>query len=345
MGTTLADISRAVGVSITTVSKVLTGKADQFRISKKTQQKIWRTAQELDYAPDLHARSLRAQRTNQVGIVVSHFNDLWYGQVIHGIERVLIQNNYGFLINSIEEDPTKLTMCINRMRANRIEALILVGSRLELPTGMAERFKRSRLPIVHLNRKPRQSWLSSITFDHTHTGLIASQHLLNLGHRRIGMLLGPPTDPGNEARLTGYRLAFKSAHLEVDEADFEYAEPQGGFDSYRNGYEGTKALLERRPDLTAVVAFDDSVAIGGLRAIHELGRRVPEDFSIVGVDDSPQAEFATPPLTTVRLPSTEAGEQAAETAIALINGDTGRLGQIKWTHQGTLVVRASTGQI
>ncbi len=133
MSTTLADIGRIAGVSITTVSKVLGGKSAQFRISKKTQQKVWRVARQLDYAPHHHARSLRNGRSSQIGIVVAHFNDPWYGQVIHALESVLVRDDYGFLINSIEEDPAKLAMRINRMRANRVEGLILVGSRLDLP--------------------------------------------------------------------------------------------------------------------------------------------------------------------------------------------------------------------
>src|SRR4029077_20327323 len=129
---TLADISREAGVSITTVSTVLTGKGDLSAISKKTQEKIWRVARELNYAPDLLARSLRAGRSNQIGIVVAHFNDPWYGQVIHGLETVLEAKGYGFLINSVEEEPAKLAQRIGRMRANRVEGLVLVGSRLEL---------------------------------------------------------------------------------------------------------------------------------------------------------------------------------------------------------------------
>jgi len=342
MGTTLADIGREVGVSITTVSKVLTGKADHFRISKKTQETIWRVAREMDYAPDMRARSLRANHTNQIGIVVSHFNDLWYGQVIHGLESALVRNDYGFLINSIEEDPTNLAMAVARMRANRIEALVLVGSRLELPGELAQRLKKSHLPVILLNRRPRYSWFSSVEFDHVHTGTISTQHLVDLGHRRIGMLLGPENDPGNEARLTGYRTVFSTVGLKPDEKDFEHAEPYGGFDSYRNGYLAVKRLLERRPGLTAIIAFDDSVAIGAMRGASEMGIPIPEELSIIGVDDSPQAEFANPPLTTVRLPSTEAGEIAAEMALRVLALDKGITEPENRVLKGTLIPREST---
>ena len=343
MSTTLADIGREVGVSITTVSKVLTGKADHFRISKTTQEKIWRVAREMDYAPDMHARSLRAKRTNQIGIIVSHFNDLWYGQVIHGLESVLVRNGYGFLINSIEEDPTNLAMGVARMRANRIEALILVGSRLELPRALAQRLKRSHTPVILVNRRPRYSWFSSVVFDHVHTGTVSTQHLVDLGHRRIGVLLGPANDPGNEARLTGHRTVFSAAGLEPDEEDYEYAEPHGGFDSYRNGYLAIKRLLERRPDLTAIIAFDDSVAIGAMRGAQEMGIHIPRELSIIGVDDSPQAEFANPPLTTVRLPSTEAGEAAAEMALGIVAVDKRTPKVENRILKGTLMKRESTG--
>src|SRR5207237_1442524 len=178
MGVTLADISREAGVSITTVSKVLAGKGVPFRISKKTQEKIWRIARELDYAPDLHARSLRAGRSNQIGIVVAHFNDPWYGQVIHGLETVLESKGYGFLINSVEEEPEKLTQRVSRMRANRVEGLIIVGSRLELPDDVAELLRKSGVPVVLVNRKSQWPWVCSIYFDHTHTGFVAMKHLL-----------------------------------------------------------------------------------------------------------------------------------------------------------------------
>lgn len=345
MGVTLADISRTAGVSVTTVSKVLTGKAGSFGISKKTQDKIWRVARELNYAPDLHARYLRSGRSNQIGIVVAHFNDPWYGQVIHGLENSLERNNYGFLINSVEEDPGKLALRINHMRSNRVEGLIVVGSRMELSASLAEMLREAAIPVILINRRSQWSWISSIVFDHVHTGLIATKHLIELGHRHIGMLLGPPNDLGNDARVSGYRTALHAAGFGSDDEDFEYAEPHGGFDSWRNGFEALTRLLHRRPGLTSVVAFDDSVAIGALRAAHEVGRRVPDHLSIVGVDDSPPAEFTTPPLTTVQLPTARVGEVAGAQIVEMVSD---RLGKPPVSNnlefKGVLVVRQSTAR-
>jgi DNA-binding LacI/PurR family transcriptional regulator len=342
VGATLADISRKAGVSITTVSKVLAGKAASFGISKKTQERVWRTARELDYAPDLRARALRAKRSNQIGVVVAHFNDPWYGQVIHGMESVLVRNDFGFLINSIEEDPSKLAMRINRMRANRIEGLILVGSRLDLPGPLAQRLKDAELPVMLFNRKSQWPWVSSVTFDHRHTGAVATQHLIELGHRRIGMLLGPPTDPGNEARIAGARRAMADAGVLFDEQDLEFAEPAGGFDSCRNGYQAITRLLRRRPDLTAVLAFDDSVAVGAMRGAADMGVSIPADLSIVGVDDSFHAEFANPPLTTIRLPTEQAAEVAAGTMLEIVAADKKMSKAKNLEFTGTLVIRRST---
>ena len=342
MGVTLADISRKAGVSITTVSKVLAGKAESFGIRKQTQEKVWRTARELDYAPNLRARSLRAKRSNQIGIVVAHFNDPWYGQVIHGFESVLVRNDYGFVINSIEEDPSKLAMRINRMRANQIDGLILVGSRLDLPGPMAQRLKADDLPVTLFNRKSQWPWVSSVTFDHAHTGMISAQHLVELGHRRIGMLLGPPNDPGNEVRIAGCRGALAQVGVDFDPNDGEFAEPLGGFDSCRNGYQAIMRLLRRRTDLTAVVAFDDSVAFGAMRAAADMGVRIPADLSIIGVDDSFHAEYANPSLTTIRLPSGQAAETAAERMLEMLATDRKASKPVHLEFKGTLVVRGST---
>lgn len=341
-GVTLADISREAGVSVTTVSKVLTGKAGPFGISKQTQDKIWRVARQLNYAPDLHARSLRRGRSNQIGIVVAHFNDPWYGQVIHGLESSLERNNFGFLINSVEEEPAKLTLRINHMRSNRVEGLVIAGSRLELPQQLAELLREIGMPVMLINRKSQWPWISSIMFDHVHSGLIATKHLLELGHRRIGMLLGPQTDPGNDSRVAGYRIAVSGAGLPSDEDGFEYAEPLGGFDSWRNGYEAIQRLLRRRPDLTAVVAFDDSVAIGAMRGAHEIGRRIPDQLSITGVDDSSPAEFATPPLTTVQLPTGRVGEVAGDKLVEMLSTQKMPPEVLSLEFKGTLVVRQST---
>ncbi len=345
MGATLADISRKAGVSITTVSKVLTGKGSLFRISKGTQEKIRRIARELDYSPDLHARSLRAGRYNQIGIVVTHFNDLWYGRVIHGLESVLVQNDYGFVINSVEDDPTKLAMRINRMRANRIEGLILVGSRLELPNALAQTLRKAGMPVVLVNRASAWPWVSSITYDQFHIGTIATQHLVDLGHRRIGMLLGPPNDPASPPRVNAYRAVLRSIGQEADQEDLEQAEPQGGFDSCRNGYEAVKNLLRRRPDLTGVFAFNDGVAVGAMRAVVEMGLRVPQDISIVGVDDASHGEYFNPPLTTVRLPTALLGEVAAERVLEILASDKQNERTVNLELKGTLAVRQSTGPV
>ncbi len=342
MGVTLADISRTAGVSVTTVSKVLTGKAGSFGISKKTQDKIWRVARELNYAPDLHARYLRSGRSNQIGIVVAHFNDPWYGQVIHGLETSLERGSYGFLINSVEEEAGKLALRINHMRSNRVEGLVIVGSRLGLPDSLARLLQTTNTPVVLINRKSEWPWVSSLVFDHVHTGLISARHLLGLGHRRIGMLLGPPNDPGNEARIAGLRTALREANLGFDEQDLEYAEPLGGFDSWRNGYEAIQRLLNRRTDLTGIIAFDDSVAIGAMRGAHQIGRRIPDQLSIIGVDDSSPAEFASPPLTTVQLPTSRVGEVAGETLIEILEGDRKKDRTVQLEFKGTLVVRQST---
>lgn len=344
MSVTLADISRQAGVSITTVSKVLAGKAAPFRISKKTQENVWRVARELNYTPDLHARSLRAGRSNQIGIIVAHFNDLWYGQVIHAIEAVLDSRGYGFLINSVEEDPSKLSDQVSRMRANRAEGLIIVGSRLALTDDIAILLKKAKLPVMLVNRRSAWPWVSSIVFDHVHTCRIATEHLLGLGHRHIGLLLGPQWDPGNEARITGYRRALEAVRLETDADDFEYAEPQGGLDSCRNGYEAVKNLLRRRPRLTGVIAFDDSVAMGALRGAAEIGIHVPRELSVIGVDDAPHAEFMSPPLTTVRLPTAEVGQAAAERVLDLLASPRRRTSRAEVEVQGSLVVRQSTAR-
>jgi LacI family transcriptional regulator len=181
----------------------------------------------------------------------------------------------------------------------------------------------------------------SIYFDHAHTGYLAVKHLLDLGHRRIGMLLGPPDDPGNKSRLEGFRRAFLTAGQDIDAQNLEYAEPAGGFDSCRNGYNAIKKLIARRGDLTGVVAFDDSVAIGAMRGAFETGLCVPRDLSLIGVDDSPQAEFATPPLTTVRLPTSRVGELAAEQVVQALAQER-RTKPVHLKVKGELVVRESS---
>jgi LacI family transcriptional regulator len=306
---TIALIAQEAGVSVPTVSRVLNGRSD---VAPQTRRRV----EALLHHHGYRRRAVRASATARLIDLV--FNDLdspWAVEIIRGVEEVAHAAGVGTVVSAIHREVEPARQWLQNLRARASDGVILVTSTLESPL-LAE-LKRLDVPMVAVDPVGGPT-LDAPTIGATNWagGLSAVEHLLELGHRRIGLIAGPRDVLCSRARLDGYRAALEAAGLELDEA----LVCDGDF-YHESGFKGGRALLARTIPPTAIVASSDQMAFGVYEAVRQHGLRVPDDVSVVGFDDLPEARWSSPPLTTVRQPLAEMGVLAARTVLRLAAGD------------------------
>lgn len=350
MTVTLADVAARAQVSPATVSRVLNG---NYPVAAATRERVLRAVNDLDYVLNGPASSLAAATSDLVGILVNDIADPFFGIMAGAVqseiggpggraggERMAVVCNTG---GSPERELTYLTL----LQRQRAAAVVLTGGALEDPAhAAAMSAKLARLAdagtrIVLCGRPPLEdsdAAVATLTFDNRSGGRRLTEHLLALGHRRIGYVAGPLERTTTRHRLEGHREALAAAGAgDAGSADQDELTVHGPY-TRRSGYEATLELLRRAPDLTAIVAANDTVALGASAALRDQGLRIPEDISVAGFDDLPFSVDAVPALTTVRLPLYEAGARAGRLATGAEEAPPGGVATIG----AELMVRGST---
>jgi LacI family transcriptional regulator len=313
----IKTVAALAGVSFQTASKVLNGKGN---VSHGTRQRIVDAASQLGYVPNAIARGLVTRSTRTIGVVTSDLSDYVLAQFVVGAEREARQQGHVIIIGSIDADGLEGERYVRTLIERRVDGILLAAPELERQPQLGESLS-SAIPTVSLHAVPGAR-VPLVGSNHAETGLLATQHLIQHGHRAVGTIVGPLTRRVVHSRLRGYRQAHHEAGLDVDETLTEAADWQ-----VEGGYAATRRLLARAPDLTALVVQNDTMAIGALGALHELGRRVPEDCAVVGCDNIPAARRTIPPLTTVHVPFYETGATAIRLLLELIAAPTSEPGR------------------
>ncbi|MET8782755.1 LacI family DNA-binding transcriptional regulator [Streptomyces sp. NPDC004074] len=341
MTVTLADVAARAQVSPATVSRVLNG---NYPVAATTKERVLRAVDELDYVLNGPASALAAATSDLVGILVNDIADPFFGIMASAIqseiggpggraggERLAVVCNTG---GSPERELTYLTL----LQRQRAAAVVLTGGAVEDSAHVAavgsklRKLAAAGTRIVLCGRPPVPEAIT-LTFDNRGGARRLTEHLIALGHRRLGYIAGPEERTTTRHRLEGHRAALAAAGIEDDPR----LTVHGRYDR-RAGYEATLELLCRDPSLTAVVAANDTVALGACAALRDSGLRIPEDVSVAGFDDLPFAIDAVPALTTVRLPLAEAGARAGRVAMGREEPPPGGI----TTVGGELMVRGST---
>ena len=301
-------------MSFQTVGKVLNGKGS---VSPETRERILDAARGLGYVPNALARSLVTQSTCTIGIVASDLSDAVLARFVVGAEREARRRGHGVLIGSIDREGTDAERYLRMLLERRVDGILTAAPQMERDARIGE-LLRDSVPAVSIHRVPGGG-VSLVGSDHVETALLATRHLLGLGHRRVATVTGSPDRQVTSHRLRGYRSALAEAGVELDPTLVErgYWEADGA-------YEATLRLLDRTRGITAVYAQNDTMALGVLSALHERGIAVPEDCAVVGCDDIPIAAHAIPPLTTVHIPFFETGETAVRLLLGRISGEKSR---------------------
>jgi LacI family transcriptional regulator len=328
----LKGLAAHLGLSPATVSIVINRTRTSDTIPEETKRRIIEAARELNYRPNIIARSLRQQRTYSVGVLVPELSDGYSSLVLSGIEDCLFQNGYALLTAS-HRHKSELVREYPKLFFDRaVEGLITIDTPYEdnLP-----------FPVVSVSGHQRTEGVTNIELNHDTAAELALSHLLELGHRRIALIKGQSFSSDTEVRWESIRRVAKRMGVTIRSELVEQL--QGGSPSPEVGYSAMAALLARTRDFSALFSFNDVSAIGAIRALHDAGLRVPEDISVVGFDDIWGAAFHNPALTTIRQPLVKMGLLAAQTLLNRIarTGETVAALQV----EPELVVRESSGLV
>lgn len=347
---TQADVARLAGVSRATVSYVLNGVAtERVLISEATRQRVWAAIEELGYQPDARAQALRSGRTKTVGLILPEIHNPHFWQTADGVEQELRAAGYHLLLSSADLSPEYGDDIFKELSQHRIDGLILMSAFvLQSAKGQEtlDQLLERRFPIVKIGE---HATIDCIVSNYRAATREAMEHLLNLGHRRIGLIYGvrsswetsetenPPVDmSGGLDRLLTYQECLQVASLPVDPALIVTCGT-----GLEDGYQAAQRLLALSDRPTALLVINDLLAIGALRAASDLGLRVPWDLSVVGFDDIPMASYLTPRLTTSSKDMIRVGREAVRLLLSRIN-DPERPQQ-RVEVQARFIVRESTG--
>lgn len=310
---TIFDVAKRARVSTATVSAVLNETA---YVSPALRERVVDAVQELNYQPNLVARSLARQRTQTLGMIALNIANPFWPAVVRGVEDASRSRSYELLLANSDDDPEKEAQYLRLFLAKRVDGILLTKARGRMPGDIAEKLKVLGLPLVQLMRFGSGLKSDVVTVDEEGGSYEAVAHLVRLGYTRIGMLNGPDVSTSRR-RFEGYREALQAGGLEFD-PDLVVS---GDF-RVEAGYDAGITLLKRRPD--AVFVANYLAAVGFMAALRQYQLRCPEDIGLVTCDDHPWLDAFSPRLTTINLPKYEMGQAAAQLLIDALNPSEGR---------------------
>jgi LacI family transcriptional regulator len=329
----LKDIAARTGVGVMTVSKALRDKHD---VSAETKTRVKLVAQQLGYVPNSTAQGLRTQTSKLFGVVVSAFTSPIFSRVVLAIEERASELGYDILIAQTLDKPEREEACVNRFLARRVDGLFIVPSyRMATEARIYQELLARKVPTVVLGHTvPFCNQFVNVESDDVLGSYKATQHLLNLGHKRIAFFSGPPATPWTQERFEGYRRALREAGLDVDEKLVFQAGR-----SIEDGEKATLQMINEASDATAVQTVNDMLAVGCAETLLKQGLDIPGDISVVGFGNILMSQHFRVPLTTSRQPKYRLGAAAIDAMQQLLKGKRPEPKRLA----AELVVRASSG--
>jgi LacI family transcriptional regulator len=328
---TMKDVAQRAGVSPSTVSHVMN---ETRFVSQQLRDRVLHAMKELNYQPSAVARSLRTKRTQVIALVIPDITNPYFPEVARGVQDVAEENEYSVILCNTDRIRGRELRFLKALRGQQVDGLILNPS--EVTFGDLQDLQDAQIPVVLIGSQIDHPDLDVVMVNNVQGAYDAVSHLIDLGHRRIGLVGGPRAASSGEQRFQGYIRALATHDIPIDEEIIT----EGRF-TREGGHESMKRLLALQSPPTAVFASSDVMAIGALMAIQEEGLQVPNDVSLVGFDDIAEASTTTPKLTTVSQPKYQTGKVAAQLLFDRVEGTSpGERQKIVLSHQ--LVIRDST---
>ncbi len=310
MTTTIGDVARRARVSTATVSRVLAGVG---RARPETKARVLDAARALEYRPSEVARSLKRRSTQTLGLIITDIENPYFPQLVRSVEDAARAAGYSVLLCNAADDPERESSYLDLLVDRRVDGLIIAAS--SLGARHREWLSSPPIPVVLVNTAAPDVGLPSIMSDNELGSRLVTGHLLALGHRHFGYLMPPPRNVDAPSRLAGVRAALTAAGRPAESLTVIHGEAM-----VVGGEQAAGDLLDAAPGTTAIVAYNDLMAIGALGALRRRGKRVPADVSVVGFDDVAFAAYVDPPLTTVTQRTEEMGRWAVERLIGDADG-------------------------
>lgn len=327
----MKDIAKEANVSVATVSHVINGTK---HITEEKHNKIMEIIKKYNYVPNSAAKNLRQQQTKTAGLVVSSFPDSFVTAMVYGVEERAREMGYDLMLVNTNEDASYEEKTINLLYSKMVDGIIL--SPTAMNASYLKKYTDQNYPIVLVNRyDPNIINAPRVTGDNYQTGFEATTHLLNHGHKKIGLIYSVANVTTTLDRIRGYQDALAMHNIPFDEKLFE-----SGYATVKGGANAVHSLLSKDKDITALFILSDMMTIGAISKLKALSKKIPEDIALIGFGDFPSAEILDPPVTNIVLPPEIIGKTAFDVLLSKINNPN----YLKYIEfPPSLIVRKSCG--
>jgi len=337
MNIRLKDIAKKLNISESTVSRALSGHP---KISKETKEKISKLAKNLNYRPNLIAKSLKTKKTKTIGLIISDITNPFYPEIVKGCEDIANNNDLNIILCNSDYNTEKEKKYLNILLSKKVDGILItpVGEKNKI----VNLLKDTSTPLVFIDTKPtNRIGVACVYTDQEYGAYLATKHLIKLGHKKIAIINGPKNLSSCKQVENGYIKALSESNMEIKKEFFKEFDLKA-----HGGYKALKDLLKlnKKERPTAAIFISDISAIAAYDAVTESGLKIPEDFSIIGDDDIPASKNFSPPLTTISHPKYEMGVNAVKLLVENLNDNKNIKGkQIRFLPK--LVIRKSTSTL
>lgn len=333
MSSRLKDVAKKLNISVSTVSRVVNNKS---YVKPEMREMVLKALDELNYSPNQIARSLKNKSTNTIGIIVPDISEDFFAYVIKGADEVLSKNGYTIILSDTGENPEKEESYLNLLLEKQIDGVILATVN-KTPKALDTLFNNN-MPVIFIDNLPSiKRNYDSVIIDNSKASYLAVEHLIKLGHQKIGIITGKLDETTGYERLLGYKKALTDHGIAIDENLIKV----GDFKE-KSGYENMKMLLNNEKQMTAVYAASSKMAYGAVKAIRQEGLRIPQDMALVGFDVHDVSGLISPGISTIIQPEESIGKVAAELMIKRLQDKENKLNQ-KIVLEPSLEIRESCG--
>ncbi|CAM3929008.1 transcriptional regulator family protein [Lederbergia lenta] len=326
----MIDVAQLANVSTATVSRVLQNPEE---VKEETRKRVLSSIKQLNYQPNVLARHLRKNKTNTILVVVPNILNTVFSHIVGGIEHTASKNNFRVILGNSNKDINKEYDFLNVLKQRQVDGMILLSAQMDSDT-LNELVKEYSVVIASEYKESVNA--AMVTIDNIKSGIMATRHLLRLGHKQVAHISGPLSNYLSKDRFKGYKQAIIQQGLEVDSDLIK----EGAF-TLESGFDQTIALLNSNKPFSALFAANDVMAIGAIKAAKVYGVRVPEDLAVVGFDNIGFSSVFDPGITTIAQPMTEMGNKAMELLLKSMKGTEYRKERIML--QTNLIIRESCG--
>jgi len=334
----IRDLAEVLGLSTTTVSRVLNGKAKSYRISEKTQERVHKAAKDYNYLPNKLARGLKLSKTDTIGLIIPDISNPFFSDIAFHIEREAHSKGYSLILCDSNEDSNMEKELIELLLSHKVDGIIIapIGKGYEHITHTYN----SGMPLVVIDRCFPEIGLPFITSDNYQGGYDAVNYLISMGHKKIACIQGIPESLPSIERVRGYKDAMLNSNLPFDGSVI-----LGDDYSTDNGYMQTRILFSMEDPPTAIFALSNLIGLGVIKAVHEMELKIPDNISLISFDEQPYSAFLGTPMTTVDQKKSEMGQLAVDVLLKYIKNKEYRNKAVSMTLKTNLIIRNSVKRI